>query len=62
MIKTRREARRIGKLGKGKRKTYLDPDAAKEQRRLAGIASGNARRAKRDLLLTERKLTVAVEG
>ncbi len=48
MIKTKREARRIGKLGAGKRKTYLDPDAAKEQRRLAGIASGKARREKRD--------------
>ncbi len=48
MIKTKREARRIGKLGRGKRKTFLDPAGAIEQRRLAGIASGKARREKRD--------------
>ena len=46
MVKNKREARRIGKLGKGKRKTYGDVGAAVEQRRLAGIRSGEARRAK----------------
>lgn len=38
------EAQRLGRLGKGKPKHYSDPDKAREQRRLAGIASGKARR------------------
>ncbi len=46
MVKTRREARRIGRLGKGKAKTFTDPAAAVDQRRAAGIASGKARREK----------------
>lgn len=46
MVKTRREARRIGRLGAGCRKTFSDPAAAVEQRRAAGRRSGQARRAK----------------
>ncbi len=46
MVKTKREAQRIGRLGLNKPKTFKDLDAAKEQRRLAGIASGKARREK----------------
>lgn len=46
MVRTKREARRIGKLGKGKPKTFSDPERAIQQRRLAGIASGKARREK----------------
>ncbi len=57
MVKTKRDARRIGRMGEGKPKTFLDPvsgrrvpanesERAKEQRRQAGIASGKARREK----------------
>lgn len=42
----KRHYRALGKLGAGKAKTFSDEEAAKEQRRLAGIASGKARRAK----------------
>lgn len=45
MVKTRREARRIGRLGAGRPKTFRDPLAAIEQRRAAGRRSGEARRA-----------------
>ncbi len=46
MVKSKREARRIGRLGKGRPKTFKDPAEAIEQRRAAGIASGKARREK----------------
>jgi hypothetical protein len=39
----RRHYRELGKLGAGIAKSFADEAAAKEQRRLAGIASGKAR-------------------
>src|SRR5258708_1566993 len=39
----KRHYRELGKLGVGIAKSYLDPESVKEQRRLAGIASGKAR-------------------
>lgn len=42
----KRHYRELGKLGLGVAKTFHDKAAAQEQRRLAGIASGRARRAK----------------
>ena len=44
MIKTKQQAVKLGRLGKGKPKHFTDPQAAIEQRRQAGIKSGIARR------------------
>jgi hypothetical protein len=42
----KRHYRELGKLGAGIAKTFADQERAKEQRRLAGIASGRARALK----------------
>jgi hypothetical protein len=42
----KRHYRELGKLGAGIAKTFSDQERAKEQRRLAGIASGKARAAR----------------
>jgi hypothetical protein len=44
-VKRRSKAyyRKLGKLGAGIAKVYADPERARAQRRIAGIASGKAR-------------------
>src|SRR5882757_2222093 len=49
----KRHYRELGKLGLGVAKTFSDETAAKEQRRLAGIASGKARAKKMNLQLAK---------
>lgn len=49
MVRNTTEARKLGRLGKGKAKSFADPEAAIEQRRQAGIASGKSRKFFSDL-------------